>query len=262
MDYPAIDVTDPRWLVIPNKSTEGYITFYLRDDLSSIPVRGVTLPQNNKADPNIETGTYGLFSTCALSMRASIVQNGITDLFFLTKCGGRRVLVGYYQISHYADGPFVTSPPDYCLCASQVHFVNPPIDLKDIPEPTRSEITTRFRIFKRISTDAVTTLKDTLYAYPNALKSYLNEIDRLERFNRYHSGYRYIEWHLEDPFSASVADRFLPPIGVTTAGKGLRSTTSPTGRWVCSTCAFSFENHALLKLCPECHNVGTLQPDL
>ena len=52
----------------------GFLSFYLRDELSALAVRGVTLPGNNKSDPNLETGTYGLFSICCQSMRAGIVD--------------------------------------------------------------------------------------------------------------------------------------------------------------------------------------------
>ena len=49
---------------------------YLADDLSRLPVRHITRPHDNKSDPNIETGTYGLFSTCENQMRSGIVNRG------------------------------------------------------------------------------------------------------------------------------------------------------------------------------------------
>src|SRR5450631_819859 len=51
----------PPWREIAiRRPPTGYLSFYIADDLSRLPVRAVTLPGNNKADPNLETATYGL----------------------------------------------------------------------------------------------------------------------------------------------------------------------------------------------------------
>lgn len=85
---PAPDVIPPRppWRdLVPNESADSYLSFYLPDELSALPVRGITLPANNKSDPNLETQTYGLFSTCSHVMRASIVARRCPYIFFLTR---------------------------------------------------------------------------------------------------------------------------------------------------------------------------------
>ena len=55
----------------------GYLSVYLSEDLSKLPIRAIAKPYDNKSDPNIETGTYGLFSTCERGMRAGIVKNEV-----------------------------------------------------------------------------------------------------------------------------------------------------------------------------------------
>ena len=52
----------------------GYLSMYLADNISRLPVRHITRPRDNKSDPNIETGTYGLFSTCEHQMRSGIAN--------------------------------------------------------------------------------------------------------------------------------------------------------------------------------------------
>lgn len=63
----------------------GYLSVYLSEPLARYPIRHVTRPADNKNDPNIETGTFGLFSTCEQQMRAKIVREGRSYLFFATK---------------------------------------------------------------------------------------------------------------------------------------------------------------------------------
>ena len=60
---------------------------YLADDLGRLPVRHITRPHDNKSDPNIETGTYGLFSTCEHQMRSGIVNNGARHIVFMCRWG-------------------------------------------------------------------------------------------------------------------------------------------------------------------------------
>ena len=71
----------------------GYLSVYLSEDLSKLPIRAITRPNDNKSDPNIETGTYGLFSTCERGMRAGIVNNKARFIIFLSKRGEGDVLL-------------------------------------------------------------------------------------------------------------------------------------------------------------------------
>src|SRR5688572_1746046 len=106
----------------PLLAAGGYLSYYYSDVLSPVPVRGVTLPANNKSDPNVETLTYGLFSTCGHSMRASIVANRVPYIFFVTNRGGQRILTGYYRLRWYAPGPLQRRPADYALAAEHGRF--------------------------------------------------------------------------------------------------------------------------------------------
>ncbi len=84
----------------------GYLSVYFSEPLARWPVREITRPADNKSDPNIETGTYGLFSTCEPSMRNRIVNDGAATVFFLTtrrKHQGR-VVSGYYHVGWYTEG--------------------------------------------------------------------------------------------------------------------------------------------------------------
>ena len=71
--YPSKPVMPPAapWTALEvNTPATGYLSVYLSEDLSRLPIRAITRPYDNKSDPNIETGTYGLFSTCERAMRA------------------------------------------------------------------------------------------------------------------------------------------------------------------------------------------------
>jgi hypothetical protein len=97
-----------------------------------------------------------------------------------------------------------------------------------------------------------------LEARPDRTADYLNEIDRLERFNR-HTGFRC--WQRTEPFSWQATRDYLRP-----EPPNQRSTTeavsnrSPTGRWHCLACDRTIRNDALLKACPACNALGSLRP--
>ncbi len=92
------------WKAVNDKGL-GYLSVYFSDPLARWPVREITRPGDNKSDPNIETGTYGLFSTCEPGMRNRIVHDGAATIFFMTtrKRGAGRVLAGYYQIGWFTE---------------------------------------------------------------------------------------------------------------------------------------------------------------
>jgi hypothetical protein len=85
------------------------------------------------------------------------------------------------------------------------------------------------------------------------------EIDRLERLNAYHSGYRYPSWRRTEPFTWADAERYLKE-APDDADAGKVRNSSPTGWWRCTTCDKLTENRALLKACPHCHEIDTLRP--
>ncbi len=229
----------------------GYLSYYIADDLSSLPVRAVTLPGNNKADPNLETATYGLFSTCERLMRAGIVARGTEYLFFLTnqRSAGRR-LTGYYRLKwcyQHARG-------DFALAATDQYFVSPALAPTDLAPALRALVFSRFRGYKILDADATAGLLALIRARPDTTGAYLAEIDRLERFNAYHTGHRH--WGSREPFTWEAAQGYIRSDTVTAA----KSNVSPTNEWKCSSCSAQIFNRALLRSCPNCQGLGTLQP--
>ena len=237
----------------------GYLSMYLADDLSRLPVRHITRPHDNKSDPNIETGTYGLFSTCEQKMRSGIVNGGAQYIFFMCRWEGRRVVSGYYRLAWKAPGT-LHSPrrKDFALAADVVHFVDSPIPISELPEPVATAAGTGFRLYKRIDSAQTQALVFKLNERPNALNNYLSEIDRLETFQSFHSGYRYVSWKQKGPFGWDMAPRYLEQ----SDGSTSVPSQSATGTWRCSdvACRQFVINQALLKKCPFCGSMGTLRP--
>ena len=110
---------------------QGSLVYYFSDDRCKLPVRHVTREGDNKADPNLETGTYGLFTTCYFPSRKQIFGNQRKWLFFTTKHAytGGDVIPGFYTLSHYAQHPGRLN--DYAFAAETVHFVEEPIRTQD-----------------------------------------------------------------------------------------------------------------------------------
>src|SRR3989304_4379671 len=128
----------------PRPGAGGYVSFYYSDDLSRLPVRWVTKPADNKSDPNLETLTYGLFSTCARSMRAAIVKRRCPHLFFVTARKKERVLTGYYRLRWYADGVF-GGIRDFCLAADGARFIEKAIPLPEVDQKCGTHLAVPFR---------------------------------------------------------------------------------------------------------------------
>ena len=258
--YPCRSVVPPAvpWtrLEVDTPAT-GYLSVYLSDDLSRVPIRAITRPNDNKSDPNIETGTYGLFSTCERGMRAGMVKNKAQFIIFLCRRGNERVIAGYYHLAWKTEGVWHSTKLDYALAADSVHFVDPPIRASDLPEPGRSAALSRFRLSKRVNAIETQGIVAALELLPNALEDYLSEIDRVERFQAFHSGYRYVSWQQEEPFSWQMARQYLEESNT----QGVVPNQSPTGFWQCTNpdCGQFVNNWSLLRRCPFCNAMGTLQ---
>ena len=235
----------------------GYLSVYLSEDLSGLPIRAITRPNDNKSDPNIETGTYGLFSTCERAMRAGVVRNKSQFIIFLCRRGGERVVAGYYRLAWKTEGIWHATKRDYALAADRIHFVADPITVSRLPEPGRSAATRKFRLAKRLNIHETRSIIAALNAQPNALQDYLSEIDRVERFQAFHSGFRYVSWKQEEPFSWETARPYL--VAPTTLAEAPNQ--SPSGFWKCThqNCGKFVNNKSLLRRCPFCNSMGTLQ---
>ena len=257
MPSPA---TDSRWTPLrPDLDAGGSLTVFYADPLARVPVRGVTRPGDNKADPNIETLTYGLFSTCGQRMRSGIVRDRRGLLFFTATWGGQRVLAGYYRLAWYGHVTSLTRR-DFALAAAAGRFDSEPLSLADIDARLGTSFARPFRGALTLSPAEATRLADLLESRPDGTDRYLDEIDRLERFNLYHGQSRYLGWDRQHPFAWDDADAILAD-GPPTQTEAV-SNTSPTGRWACTACRYEFENRSRLRLCPHCSAAGALAPAL
>lgn len=250
--------TDPRPPNIPWQPLltadppTGYASIYYSDDISPVAVREVTRPRDNKSDPNLETLTYGLFSTCERAMRAGIVARGIRYIFFITRRRGLgRVVTGYYDLGWHTSFA-QNGVRDHALAARRARFIHPPLQLSELPVPLRKSLGSAFRLCKRLGPEETRALVDVLHSRPDATARYLSEIDRLERLNKSRTGYRC--WRRLEPFTWGDAVPLLAPI---VKGTGARSNRSPSGWWTCAYCNHRLFNQSRLRLCPGCGGLET-----
>lgn len=236
----------------------GYLSIYLSEPVARYPIRYVTKKADNKSDPNIETGTYGLFSTCEQSMRRKIVREGRRYLFFVTSHGGRhRALTGYYELAWFAESTGGAANGDFALTATEMRFIEP-LPLDELPQQVRNVCVPTFRTIRPVDGSTAKALHGIISSRRDITERYLSELRRVEQFARYHSGYAYPSWGRVDGFSWDDADRYL----------GDAATTEPTakvplsGRWRCASCQRVITSWALLKSCPVCREMGTLRPEM
>lgn len=178
-------VNDPRppnppWRSLTtNTDPRSFIEYYYSDSATEVPIRDVSHPVDPKPDPNLETMTYGLFGRCNQRMRKSIVEKGITTIFFCTnRLEGTRVLTGYYHIGWF----YELKPGDYMLAASEMLFVNPGFPLKSLRDYLDGYPIDRFfRTSKYVEEPQASPLLKLLKTTPDATSLYLSEIQRLSQ---------------------------------------------------------------------------------
>lgn len=252
---------NPPWQVLnTNENSYGYLSIYYSDDLSPLPVRWITKPGDNKSDPNLETLTYGLFSTCSSRMRSGVVNRGSEYLFFATARNSERVLTGYYHLQWYAQGIY-GGKRDYCLAADRIHFIADPLPLKKVDRSCGTDVSKWFRNMRLLKSEQCKKMAALIDAKPNATAAYLEEIDRLERFNLKHSGYRYPTWKRTEKFSWEFGRELLNKGQFESTSEKVPN-SSQSGLWQCLNCSKTINNKALLKKCPECGSIGTLRPQV
>lgn len=236
----------------------GYLSVYLSDPLARWPVRDVTRKADNKSDPNIETLTYGLFSTCEPKMRRRIVEDGASTLFFLTthRPPGR-ALTGYYHLGWYTEGARGAKNNDYALAADIIRFVEP-IPVSDLSGPMGDACRAKFRTYKPIGPELVGALRALVDGKEEITVRYLDELSRMEAFSRGRTGYAYPSWGRKNGFSWDDA-----PIFYYQAASDQPSVpnSSSSGRWRCLGCDHVIESRPLLKQCPVCSAMTTLRPE-
>lgn len=248
------------WRALSEEADGGYLSFYHSDPLSRMAVRQVTRRRDNKSDPNVETGTYGLFSTCERGMRSGLVKKQRRWLFFVTKRDEGRVLSGYYRVGWYAHGRSVVAykgQPDFALAAEKWHFVDPPIPLATVASRLRDpSLAARFRLNKIVTSRQARALTRLLDGRPDATAAYVEEIQRLENTNRRFWGFRYVNWQREQGFAWNDAPSFLQGAAQTTQPlpPGFKATGGTL--WTCMECAHEIESLSPLKQCPNCGAIG------
>lgn len=255
--------------LVPVEPQRGHLSFYYSDPLSKYAVRHVTRRNDNKSDPNLETMTYGLFSTCELDMRVGIVRDRAPHVFFVTNYRGERALSGYYHVRWFARGPPVLSyrrhgGTDYYLAADGTKFIHPPIPLAEVAAQTGDPWFSRqFRTYKGATSERVAQLHAILDPLEDRSELLVAEVRRLERLNMRFHGARYVNWGQVSPFDWEFAKQFLNP--PKTVPLTFDRSILPKGEqlynfWVCSQCSKEIQSVAPLKRCPACGAVGWLVP--
>src|SRR5437870_4117601 len=193
----SVEPPNDPWMELNSpEDAAGYLSIYYSDDMSRLPVRAVTKPGDNKSDPNLETLTYGLFSTCAPGLRAGAVKRRSKYLFFATNRKGTRVLTGYYHLRWYAKGAL--GDRDFCLAADEAKFIAKPIPLRQVDQKCGTHLSKWFRGIRLLTHNECSKLVSLLEEQSDSTKQYLSEIDRLERFSLKYTGYRYLTFKKTD----------------------------------------------------------------
>jgi hypothetical protein len=247
----------PPWVPLAD-SGRGYLSVYYSDPLARYPVRHITKPADNKSDPNIETLTYGLFSTCEPLMRNKIVQDGAATLFFVTSLHEHaRAVTGYYLIGWYTEGARGAKNRDYALAASSARLISP-IPVAGLTGELARVCTSSYRTYKPTDPTITAALRGLIDARPDCTDAYLSELHRLERFALARTGYAYPSWGRELGFTWNDAPSYYYNEAAEVADA---PNSSPTGRWRCAACERVIPSRALLKRCPACGAMATLRPE-
>jgi hypothetical protein len=255
---------------MPRLDADSYLCFYYGSPISNKPVRDINriVPVGTrgfvadcKVDPNWETGTFGLFSTCQQDIRRGVVTRHSPYLFFFVDKVGRRrarAISGYYRLRWYADGG--TSEGDFCLAADKMHFVERAIPFDEVNAVLGTHLSSRVpRLAIKLRPTQTGRLVGLLERQPDATRSYIREVRRLEQINaRSSEGLKYINFARRDSYSWDAAKAVLK-LGVPSVRKR-RKNTSPSNTWECAKCSHQHRSRSLLKLCPACGAHATLQP--
>jgi hypothetical protein len=252
---PVASLAPPNapWRPIRTASGAGsYVSVYLSSPVARLPVRDVLKIDDNKSDPNLETLTYGLFSTCEPTMRQSIASRGISEIFFVTSVEELgRALVGMYELGWVVE----VGARDFAYAARQAHFVDP-IPVAQITGRAGRELGKPLRNYRIIDSEVADEVRELVTTRGDRTGDYLFEIDRLERMSLSRTGFRYPSWDRPEPFSWDDAAPYLAEA----AGAIDAPNISTTGVWRCTKCGAHIRNEARLKVCNVCKGLGTLEP--
>lgn len=262
--------------ITKSKKITGHIATYYSNDKAKLPVRDVSKLWDSKADPNIETRTYGVFTTCMPASRKNMVQRGDSFIFFFTHWRGKRFLTGYYELDEFIDTGITPMGngkeykyKDYGLTAKKMHFVKDLIPFngelwsKIEPEKCSQDGIDGYgpRNFKAIDEKLTIKLKTILDLKPDATKEYLKEIRKLEKENVDKYGFKYPSWNRSDGFTKKDINEFIPHLA--TKPKSHISSQSyipmkeklpiSTRTYECLNCGWKMEGQMCqLKKCSRC----------
>lgn len=244
---------NPPWRPVSAATGAGsYVSVYLSSSLGRLPVRDVLKLGDNKSDPNIETLTYGLFSTCEPTMRQSIAARGIREMFFVTTVDGLgRALVGMYDLHWFVK----VGAKDFAFAAQTARFIDP-IPVAQITGTAGRELQKPLRNYKIIEPEIADDVRGLVTSSVDRTDDYLFEVDRLERMSLSRTGFRYPSWDRVEPFSWDAAEPYLAEAESDLGAPN----TSPTGMWRCTACGAQIRNEARLRICNVCHRFGTVEP--
>lgn len=258
------------WLELhPNPAASSYLCFYYTTRFSSYPIRDVNriVPAGQgkfvadcKVDPNWETATFGLFSTCQASIRCGAVNRHAPYLFFFgdhaTESGGRGV-TGYYRLRWYAHGG--TYKGDFCLAADKTHFVQRAIAFSDVNDEIGTHLSNRVpRLAKTLSPNEAHGLVAMLETQPDATNAYVAEVRRLEEINARNSGgLRYVNFSRRESYTWNSVSS-IRSLGVA-SDQNRQKNSGPSNTLYCVSCQATVPSKSLLKLCPVCQGHGTLR---
>lgn len=217
----------PKWeKIVRSEEITAHIAYYYSDQKADLPVRGVRKYRDNKADPNIETKTYGLFTTCMPPARKNMVLNGNWYIFFFTNRGKQRMFTGYYELDKYLITGITPRNKkssykfaDYALLAKKIHFVRNGVPLLgDLWDPIPDDSTTDDGIIgygprdsKPISSTFAKQLKQKLDEQEDISTEYIEEIHRMEKENQEKSEakFKYPSWERKNGFANKDFAGFL-----------------------------------------------------
>lgn len=253
----SASLVEAPWRPLGDKG-RGYLSVYFSERMARWPVREITRPGDNKSDPNVETGTYGLFSTCEPSMRNRIVEDGASTVFFITTHvpGRGRVLAGYYHIGWYTEGAQGAINRDFALAADEVRFIDP-VATNDLPGGLAGLCSAPFRQMRPLAHNDVSALLGICQRAKDRTEAYLAEVQRIELFAKSQTGYAYPSWGREDGFTwDDVAGYYQRDAELSKVPN-----SSKSQYWRCRDCGYVIKSGALLKRCPLCKAMSTLVPE-
>lgn len=235
----------------------GYLSVYFSERMARWPVREITRRGDNKSDPNIETGTYGLFSTCEPSMRNRIVQDGAATIFFVTthKPGNGRVLAGYYHVGHFTEGTQGAVNRDFALAADTLRFIDP-VPVGSLPGSLATFCSVPFRQIRPTDVESTRALRAVCDNAADQTEAYLSEVSRVERFAYSQTKLSYPSWGRDGGFTWADAPEYYH----TQIDLSKVPNSSKNSKWRCRDCGFVIKSSALLKKCPLCKKTATLIP--